>query len=267
MPGKTYPRFRNTLPPAVVVAGGAAAFAAALLAVAPVTPFRILPMTVVRVVAGAAFLAALGFRTTVPALPSLVSLVSLRRRPVRVAGREAGTLDPVAVAGRRVFAAAVAPFDVELASEVVVTFLVPLVRVALALSTMLDRTLVAAAREAVVDFKGDPGRGICGFVGDAGRSRFPMRELDEVGDNTWFGLTRPVSARALFFAPSKFSISFSLSPAISLLRKLLACCILFWIAPTLTSCAYNYGLQPECAQAKFSVGWCEACPLLGLEEV
>lgn len=106
----------------------------------------------------------------------------------------------------------------ELVSEVVVTFLVPLLRVALAFSTMLVSTLEAAAREAVVDFKGEPGRGICGFVGDAGLSRFARREFDEVGDRTWLGLTRPASALGLFLAPSMFSTSFSLSPAISLLK-------------------------------------------------
>lgn len=198
------------------MAEGAAAFAAALFVVAPVTPFRIVPMTVVRVTAGAAFLDVGGFLTTVPALASLVSLVSLGRRPVRVTGRETGALEAVAVAGRRVFVAVV---DAELASEVVVTFLAPLVRVALAFSTMLERTLVAAAREAAADFNGEPGRGICGFAGDTGRSRFARRELDEVGDRIWFGLTRPVSALALFLAPSPISTSFSLSPATSLLRK------------------------------------------------
>ena len=217
-PGAAYPRLRSTLPVAVVVAGGAgAALAVVLLAAAPVTPLLMVPMTVVRVTAVVAFFAALWFRITVPALPSLVSLVSLGRRPVRVAGRDAGALEPVAVAGRRIFAAVVVPLDAELASEVVVTFLVPLVREALAFSTMLERTLVAAARDAAVDFKGEPGRGICGFVGDAGRSRFPRREFDEVGDSTWAGRTRPVSVLGLFL-PSKFSTSFSLSPAISLLN-------------------------------------------------
>lgn len=208
---------RNTLPLAAVVTGGAAALAVALFVVALVTPFRMVPMTVARVVAGAAFFDVTGFLTTVPALPSLVSLVSLGRRPARVVGRGTGALDAAAVAVRRVFAVVV---DVELVSDVVVAFLVLLVRVALALSTMLERTLVAAARDAVVDFNGEPGRGICGFVGDSGRSRFARREFDDVGDKIWFGLTSPGSPLVLFFAPSLFSTLFSLSPAISLLMRL-----------------------------------------------
>lgn len=146
------------------------------------TPFRIVLITVDLVFDGAV-LVPLAFLTTVPALASLVSLVPLTRRPARVAGRDAGTLDIVVAAGRFGFAAVVVAFDAELVSEVVVTFLVPRLRVAFAFSTMLDNTLVAAAeRDAPADFKGEPGRAICDLVGEAGRSRFTIREFEDVGD-------------------------------------------------------------------------------------
>lgn len=160
------------------------AAAAAALFVPPATPFRIARI-MVDLVVGPAFGAALAFLTTVPALASLVSLVFLGRRPARVAGRDAGALAVVAAPLRRTLEAAVVPVDVELVSEVVVTFLVPLARVALAFSTMLDKTFVAAAeREVPVAFSGEPGRAMYDFVGDAGRSRFARREFEDVGERT-----------------------------------------------------------------------------------
>ena len=83
---------RSTLPD-LVVAGAAAVFAAGatFLAVAPATPFRIVPMTVLFVAAGAGaaiFVALVGLptvlRTTVPVLQSLDSLTALTRRAVLV---------------------------------------------------------------------------------------------------------------------------------------------------------------------------------------
>lgn len=59
---------------------------AVFLVPAAATPFLIVPMTVF-FVAGAAALDAAVFLTTVVALPSLVSLLSLTLRAVRVAGR------------------------------------------------------------------------------------------------------------------------------------------------------------------------------------
>lgn len=68
------------------------------------------------------------FLTTVPVLASLVSLVPLARRPARVAGLDGGALDAVAAAatGRLPFVPVVVVlFELELASDVVVAFLVP----------------------------------------------------------------------------------------------------------------------------------------------
>lgn len=104
----------------------------------PATPLRMAPIVVFLVVAAAA-----GFLTTVPVLPSLVSLVPLARWPARVTGPGGGALDAAVAAGRRPFVAAVVPL--ELVSDVAVAFRVPPWRVALALSTMLERTLVTAA--------------------------------------------------------------------------------------------------------------------------
>lgn len=132
---------------------------AAALFVSPATPFRIVFMTVVLVAGPPVFLEVLAFLTTVPALASLVSLVLLTRCPARVAGREAGALEAAVPTGRRVLPVAAVPFDEELISDAVVTFLVPLARVALAFSTMLDRTLVAAAaRDALGALNGEAGR-------------------------------------------------------------------------------------------------------------
>jgi len=70
----------------LVVGAGAAALVAVFLAPAAATPFLMVPITVVFFVGAAALVVAV-FLTTVVALPSLVSLLLLTRRAVRVAGR------------------------------------------------------------------------------------------------------------------------------------------------------------------------------------
>lgn len=195
---------------AVVAAdAGAAVFAAAFFAAAPVTPFLML-LIIDFLGAAVVFLPAPVFLTTVEVLASLVSLLSLTLRPARVAGRDAGAIV------RRVLVAAVVPLELELALEAVVTFREAAARVAFAFSTILERTLVAAADLVIPeDFNGEVGRAICDLEGDAGRSLF-IRELEEVGDKTCVGRMFPVSApRALFLTASPFSTSFSLSPEIS----------------------------------------------------
>jgi hypothetical protein len=127
------------------------------------------------------------FLTTVVALPSLVSLLALPRRPARVAGRDAGAAAP-----RRVLAGADAPDELELVFETVVTFRCPVCE-DFAFSTMLDKRFVAAAaeREAPPIFKGEPGRAIGPLAGDAGLdlSLFARREFEDVGDSTCAGRT------------------------------------------------------------------------------
>lgn len=216
--GPPQPRFRKTRPPVLEAFGAAAGFVAAFLVPPPATPLRIAPIVVFFVVAA-------GFLTTVPVLPSLVSLVPLARWPARVTGLFAGggAFEVVVVAGRRPLAAAVGPLQLELASEAAVTLRVAPWRVAFAFSTMLERTLVMAAdRLSPCDFNGDPGRAMCDLVGDAGRSRVASREFDEVGERTWMGRVDAASATwcpRAFRSPLKFSISFSLSPATSPLSR------------------------------------------------
>lgn len=177
-----------------------------------------LPMTDFLFVAVLAFDGA-ALRTTVVALPSLVSLWLLALRPVRVAGRDAGCL--VTPPPRRVFAVvAVVPVRVFAGVGVgLVGFLVVPERTALALSTMLDNTLVALAVEpAAFDFNGEPGLLWYALAGDAVVPWFTRRELDDVGESTCAGRTKPLSPiapRPRFLAPS-FSTSFSLSLQISL---------------------------------------------------
>lgn len=190
----SYARLRNTLPLAFDEAGAAACLdAAAILFEPPVTPLRMVPMTVDLVVVPV-LIAALAFLTTVPELPSLVSLMSLTRRAVRVAGLVAGTFAAAVAAGRRVLAVAApaVPFDARLESEVAVTVLVALARVALALSTILDSTFeaVAAARVWPAAFIGETGRARYDFIGEVGRSLAVKRVFDEVGERTWLGLAR-----------------------------------------------------------------------------
>ena len=176
-----------------MVDGGAGGRVAALFCAAPATPFLMLLITVFLVVV-LVVLAAGPFRTTVDALPSLVSLLALMRRPVRVAGLDGGAF---AAAGpvRLVRVDAAGPEEVELVFEVVVTFRLTAARDALAFSTMLESTFVAATeRDGPVPLSGEPGRAIWDFAGDAGRSLFARRELEDVGDNTCPGLTKATSA-------------------------------------------------------------------------
>ena len=196
---------------------GAAVFVVVFFVAPPVTPLLIEPMTPFFVVAAVALVAAVRF-TTVPVLASLVSLLPLALRAFLVAGREGGARGAGA---RLVLAAVVVPFELELVLEAAVTFLAVPALVAFAFSTMLESIFVAAAAErAVPEFlRGEAGRAICDFVGDAGRVRFARREFDEVGDRTWAGRTWAASAawaaRTRFFAFSRCSISFSLSPEIA----------------------------------------------------
>lgn len=136
----------------MVDVGAAVGLAAVFLPPAAATPFLMVPMTVF-FVDGAALAAV--FLTTVVALPSLVSLLLLILRAVRVAGRGGGAL--AGAGARRVLA--VVAVELELGFDVVVTLRVPPARVALAFSTILESTLVAAAdRVAPVVFKGEAGR-------------------------------------------------------------------------------------------------------------
>lgn len=175
------PRFRSTRPvPAPVPTAGAAAFVAVFFAVAPVTPFRIEPMTPLFV--GAALVVATFF-TTVPVLASLVSLLALTLRAFLVAGRAAGARDAVDGAAFLAFGAAVVLVELELVVEVVVTFLPAPALVAFAFSTMLENMLEAVTGRATLGFfKGDAGRAMPVLIGEAGR--LVRREFEEVGDRT-----------------------------------------------------------------------------------
>lgn len=135
-----HPLFRRTLP-LLLVCAGTAAFAATAFLAPLATPFLIVPIMVFFVVGAAAFLTPACLRTVV-ALPSLVSLLSLTLRPVRVGGLLAVVLEAGAARALALVGAVVAA-ELELAFEAVVTFLAPAFRVALAFSTMLVRTFVA----------------------------------------------------------------------------------------------------------------------------
>lgn len=177
------PLFRSTLPVAVVEAG-VGALAVVFFVAAPATPFRV-ELAVPFLAVEAADLAAAVRFTTVPVLASLVSLLALIRRAVRVAGREGG-----ARAGARlVLAGAVVPLELELVLDAAVTFLEVAARVALAFSTILERMFVATAVRAPIPLRGEAGRAICDFAGDAGRGGITIRELDEVGDKICVGRT------------------------------------------------------------------------------
>jgi hypothetical protein len=208
-------RFLSTLPPAAAAAPVlvAVAFLVSVLAV----PFRNELITFF--VVAAADRGAAIFFTTVVALPSLVSLVALTRRPARVAGLEAGA----AAAALRPLAGAGA--GAELGLDAAAALRVPADREPFAFSTMLERMLDAAAVFAVpADFNGEPGRATL-LAGDAGLSRFASREFDEVGDRTWAGrmaaVLAAVPARAFFLGlpTNSNSKSFSLSPASSSLQN------------------------------------------------
>lgn len=204
-------RFRSTRPVPAVEAGAAALV---VFLVPPVTPFLIEFMT--PFLAGAALAAAPRF-TTVPVLASLVSLLPLTLRALRVAGRDVGARGFVA-ATLLVRVAAVVLAELELVLEAAVTFLAAPARVAFAFSTMLDRTFPAADR--VVElFNGEAGRAMPDLTGEAGRTRFARRELDEVGERICAGRTSAVAAaRIRFLAFSACSNSFSLSPEMASLH-------------------------------------------------
>lgn len=213
-----------------VVVDFVVAAAPAALLVPTVMPFRIDPMTEDFVVCGPALEERLAFVATVPALPSLVSLVLLARRPFRVPGRYEAALAAVAPPLRRALEAAVVPLVEEVdISDVVNIFFVPLARLTFAFSTMLERrfaVVVAAEREVPEALSGEPGRAMNDLVGEVCRSRFVRREFDDVGERTWPGLRRPLSTggmRARFLVPSTCSTAFSLFPEISLLPYLLEC--------------------------------------------
>lgn len=171
--------------PAVVLDAGA------FRVVPATTPFLIVPITVLLLVAGGGA-GSLGtapggavagrFLTTVEVLASLDSLLPLARRAVRVAGLDGGwATAAVTVAPRFLLAAAVpAPPSAELAVvEVVVLRGAGAARVARAFSTMLLRMVVAIAALPGVT----AGRAILGLPGVATvRSRGATRELDVVGE-------------------------------------------------------------------------------------
>ncbi len=169
-------------------------------------------------------LEAVVFLTTVAVLPSLDSLVTLTFRLPRVVVVDGGGAAALRV--RPVAVVAVVP-ALELAVEEAVAFLAVVVgRVALALSTILERIF----EEALVGgaFIGDAGRLIIDFVGEAGRSLGRMRVFDDVGDRTcdaemgafgWMG-----APRSLFLGLSIASPWFSLSaPEISVLNGVSLC--------------------------------------------
>lgn len=149
--------------------------------------------------------AAVVFLTTVAVLASLDSLVTLTFRLPRVAVVDGGGAAALRV--RPVAVVAVVP-TLELAVEEAVAFLVAAAgRVALALSTMLDRMF----EEALVGaFTGDAGRLIIGFEGEAGRSLGITRVFEDVGDRTCDvvtgGFIWVTPARSLFFGLSIASL-------------------------------------------------------------
>jgi hypothetical protein len=143
----------------------------------PVTPFRIVPITVRFVVVD---LVPVAFLTTVAVLPSLDSLIPLILRRVL----ELAAFVAVPATARRVrVAVVVVPEELELVVDEVVVFLVAAARVDLAFSTMLVRRFEAApARVGAAFFVGDAGFAMSDFVGDAGRSRGAARAFEDVGD-------------------------------------------------------------------------------------
>lgn len=164
-----------------------AAFAAGAFFVAvPVTPFLIVPMTVLLAAGGAAAAAVL-FLTTVPVLPSLDSLMALTLRVARdvAPAREAGA---VAAAPFLAFVDAAVGAAAELAVEAAAVFRVEAAaRVDRAFSTMLLNIPLLLVGGLV----GDTGRAINDRLGEGGaaaRSRAGRtRLLEEAGDSTWDG--------------------------------------------------------------------------------
>jgi hypothetical protein len=190
---------------AIVGFGAAAAF----LVVPPVTPFLMVPMTVL-FAAGAEVSFVTVFFTTVEVLPSLESLIL---RAVRVAGRGTGGLDGAAALRVRVFA--VVPTALEAVEDVVV-FLVGAGRVEPGMPT---RTALGGA------FIGDAGRAMLDLAGECGAlSRGTYLAFVEVGDRIW-AVSGTIDAgpwpRCFFFGLSMSPTWFSLStPPISSLTDI-----------------------------------------------
>lgn len=171
-----YPLFLNVLPVAVVDTA-IPAFAVDFT-IPPEAGFFALPGTGFLVIALLPFPAV--FRSTVFALPSLDSVLSLALRVVRAPGlarRPVGTA--VAVRLVRAAAAGVAPLELELELDVVVTFLSPPVRA--------PRFVAVVGRVELPAFRGELDLYRYDLVGDVARLRFAKRELDEVGDKTCAG--------------------------------------------------------------------------------
>lgn len=170
-----HPLFLNVLPVAAV--DTAIPDFAVGLTIPPEVGFFALPGTGFLVIALFPFPAV--FRSTVFALPSLDSVLSLALRVVRAPSlvrSPVGTA--VAVRFVRAAAAGVAPLELELELDVVVTFLSPPVRAP---------RFVAVGRVGLPAFRGELDLYRYDLVGDVARLRFAKRELDEVGDKTCAG--------------------------------------------------------------------------------
>lgn len=192
-----HPLLRSVLPVAVVDTADPAF--AVDFTTPPEIGFFALPNTGFLVIAALPFPTA--FWSTVFALPSLDSLLSLALRVVRAPGLARGPLGAT-TAVRFVRAAAVAPLELELELEldVVVTFLTPPARVPAALS---ERLVAVVGRDELPVFRGELDLYRYDLVGDVARLRFAKRELDEVGDKTNAGRTSATSEpRALFLGRS-----------------------------------------------------------------
>lgn len=189
-----HPLFLNVLP--VVVVDAAVTTFAVDLTIPPEAVFFALPGTGFLVIALLPFPAV--FWSTVLALPSLDSVLSLALRVVRAPSlvrSPVGTA--VAVRFVRAAAAGVAPLELELELDVVVTFLSPPVRV--------PRFVAAGSRVGLPALRGELDLYRYDLVGDVARLRFAKRELDEVGDKTCAGCTKPPSSpRVLFLGRSPF---------------------------------------------------------------
>ncbi|KAL0936612.1 uncharacterized protein CTRU02_208827 [Colletotrichum truncatum] len=175
---KNHALFLSTLVDPAVDAGADLGAAGFLVVEAP-TPFLIVPMTVLFVVAAGA--AADVFLTTVPVLPSLESLTRL---PVRVAGREGGLLAVVVLARLVLVGTGAEEFTGAEAFELAVEDANPRVGAPRPVFFAISTMLVNAERALLCCFAGDEtGRPIWDLDGDdRGRSRMRDRVLDEVGD-------------------------------------------------------------------------------------
>lgn len=173
--GLFYTRFRNTRP-VPVLAVEVLAFPAVVLRTDPAAPLR---------EAEALFFAGPPFLITVPLLASLVSLLAIDLRPVRVAGRETGGRE-VGFAGPFLFLTTAVLLECVLTFEDVVTFRAMPPREAFAFSTILESMFAAAAeRDCEGFFNGEAGRAMPDLIGETGR--FVIREFDEVGERTSAG--------------------------------------------------------------------------------